>query len=49
MTANPGIDESQRRFDQVARAHADSVRVVADDVAAALRATAAERAQGCAR
>jgi len=47
--ANAGVDESQRRFDQVARAHSDSVRQVAEDVAAALRATAAERAQSCRR
>jgi len=47
--ANAGVDESQRRFDQVARAHSDTVRLVAEDVAAALRATADERAQGCAR
>ncbi len=47
--ANAGVDESQRRFDQVARAHSDSVRLVAEDVAAALRATADERARSCAR
>jgi len=47
--ANAGVDESQRRFDQVARAHSDTVRLVAEDVATALRATADERAQGCAR
>ena len=46
---NAGVEESQRRFDQLARAHADTVRRVAEDVADALRATAAERAQGCAR
>ena len=47
--ANAGIDESQRRFDQVARAHSDTVRLVAEDVAAALRATADERARTCVR
>ena len=47
--ASASIEESQRRFDQVARAHSDTVRQVADDVAAALRATATERAQACAR
>ena len=45
--ANAGIDESQRRFDQVARAHSDTVRLVADDVAAALRASADVRARIC--
>jgi hypothetical protein len=47
--ANAAVDESQRRFDQVARAHADTVRLVAEDVAAALRATADERARSCVR
>jgi len=47
--ASASIDASQRGFDQIARAHSDTVRQVADDVAAALRATAAERAQACAR
>ena len=47
--ADARVDESQRRFDQVARAHSDTVRLVAEDVAAALRATADERAQDCAR
>jgi hypothetical protein len=46
--ANAGVDESLRRFDQVARAHSDTVRLVAEDVAAALRATADERARHCA-
>ena len=45
--ANAGIDESQRRFDQVARAHSDSVRLVAEDVAAALRASVDERVRSC--
>jgi len=47
--ASASVEESQRRFDQAARAHAETVRLVAEDVAAALRATTAERAQGCAR
>jgi hypothetical protein len=47
--ANASLDDAQRRFDQVARAHSDTVRLVAEDVAAALRDTAAERAQVCAR
>ena len=45
--ANASIDASQQPFDRVARAHSDTVRLVADDVAAALRASAAERAQAC--
>jgi hypothetical protein len=47
-TANPGIDDSQRRFDQVARAHSQALRLVAQDVAQALRDSASERAQACA-
>ena len=47
----PGTDasvaEAQQRFDRVARAHSETVRLVAEDVAAALRATSAERAQVC--
>jgi len=45
--ANAGVDESQRRFDQVARAHSESVRLVAMDVMRALADSAAERAQSC--
>jgi uncharacterized lipoprotein YmbA len=45
--ADPGVEESQQRFDRVARAHSDTVRRVAEDVAAALRASADERARGC--
>ena len=45
--ANTSIDASQQPFDRVARAHSDTLRLVADDVAAALRASAAERAQSC--
>jgi uncharacterized lipoprotein YmbA len=45
--ATAGVEESQQRFDRVARAHSDTVRRVAEDVAAALRASAAERAQSC--
>ena len=46
--ANASIDASQQPFDRVARAHSETIRLVADDVAAALRASAAERAQACA-
>ena len=42
-----GVEASQQGFDRVARAHSETVRLVAEDVAAALRASAAERAQGC--
>ncbi|MCK9685541.1 PqiC family protein [Scleromatobacter humisilvae] len=45
--AGANVDASQQRFDRVARAHSETVRLVAEDVAAALRATAAERAQAC--
>ena len=45
--ANASVEESQQRFDRVARGHSDTVRLVAEDVADALRATAAERAQAC--
>jgi len=45
--ANAGVEESQQRFDRVAHAHSDTVRLVADDVAAALRTSAAERARDC--
>ena len=45
--ASPDVEASQQRFDRIARAHSDTVRLVADDVAAALRASAAERAQTC--
>ena len=45
--ANAGVEADQQRFDRVARAHSDSVRLVADDVAAALRASADERARTC--
>jgi len=47
--ANAAIDEAQRRFDQVARAHSATLRGVAEDVAAALRATADERGRTCVR
>ncbi len=46
--ADAGVEASQQRFDRVARAHSDTLRLVAEDVAAALRATAAERAHDCA-
>ena len=45
--ANAGVEESQQRFDRVARGHSDTVRLVAEDVANALRASASERAQAC--
>jgi uncharacterized lipoprotein YmbA len=45
--ANAGVDESQRHYDQVARAHSESVRLVALDVARALADSAAERAKTC--
>jgi uncharacterized lipoprotein YmbA len=45
--AAAGVDASQQGFDRVARAHSGTVRLVAEDIAAALRASAAERAQGC--
>jgi len=45
--ANASVEESQQRFDRIARAHSDTVRLVADDVAAALGASAAERARDC--
>ena len=45
--ADASIDASQQPFDRVARAHSETVRLVAEDVAAALRASAAERAQNC--
>jgi hypothetical protein len=46
--AAAGVEASQQRFDRVARAHSDTVRLVAEDVAAALRASADERARTCA-
>ena len=45
--ANAGVDSAQQPFDRLARAHSDTVRLVAEDVAAALRDTAAERARSC--
>ena len=45
--ANPGVEEAQQRFDRVARGHSDTVRLVAEDVANALHASASERAQAC--
>ena len=45
--AAAGVDAAQARFDRVARAHSDTVRLIAEDVANALRETAAERAQAC--
>ena len=45
--ANAGVEASQQRFDRVARGHSDTVRLVAEDVANALRASADERARAC--
>lgn len=45
--ANAGVEESQQRFDRVAHGHSDTVRLVAEDVANALRASTSERAQAC--
>jgi uncharacterized lipoprotein YmbA len=42
------VEDGQRRFDALARAHAASVRALAADIAAALRDSAAERARSCA-
>ena len=46
-SADPAVEASQQRFDQLARAHSDTVRKLAVDVTAALRASAAERAKTC--
>jgi uncharacterized lipoprotein YmbA len=43
-----GPGEGQDAVDRLARAHSDAVRALADDVAAALRDSAAERARACA-
>ncbi len=45
--AGAGVEESQQRFDRVARGHSDTVRLVAEDIAGALRATADERGRAC--
>lgn len=45
--AAPGVEASQQGFDRVARAHSESVRRVAEDIDAALRASADERARIC--
>jgi uncharacterized lipoprotein YmbA len=45
--ADTALEESQQRFDRVARAHSDAVRQLADDIAAALRASADQRARDC--
>ena len=45
--AAAGVEASQQGFDRVARAHSETVRLVAEDVAAALRASTAERTQSC--
>jgi len=46
-SAQSGIEESQQRFDRVARAHSETVRRVAMDVAVALQESSAERAKTC--
>ena len=46
-TAGAGVESSQQPFDRLARGHSDTVRLVAEDVAAALRASASERARNC--
>jgi len=45
--ATLGVEESQQRFDRIARAHSETLRLVADDVARALVDSAASRAQTC--
>jgi uncharacterized lipoprotein YmbA len=45
--ADASVDPAQQPFDRVARAHSETVRLVADDIAAALRASADERARTC--
>jgi hypothetical protein len=45
--ANAAVEEAQQRFDSLARAHSETVRIVAGDVASALRDTAADRARTC--
>lgn len=42
-----GVDEGQRRYDRLARAHSAALKAVADDIAAALRDSAADRARDC--
>jgi hypothetical protein len=45
--AGAGVEESQQRFDRVARAHSETVRHVAIDIAVALQESSAERAKTC--
>ena len=45
--ANAGVEEAQQRFDRVARAHSETVRLVAGDIADALHTSADERARSC--
>jgi len=45
--ADARVAPAQQPFDRVARAHSETVRLVAEDVAAALRASADERARTC--
>jgi uncharacterized lipoprotein YmbA len=46
--ADPSVEEGQRRYDRVARAHAQALRLVAADAERALRESAGERARDCA-
>ena len=45
--ASPGVEESQQRFDRIARAHSETLRLVANDVRQALFDSASARAQAC--
>lgn len=47
-TAAPGVDESQQRFDRIARGHSETLSQVAGDVKVALMDSAEERARKCA-
>jgi len=42
-----GGDDTAQRFDRLARAHAQALQAVADDIAVGVRDTAADRAQSC--
>jgi uncharacterized lipoprotein YmbA len=46
-TADGGGDDSAVRFDRLARAHAQALQAVAQDIAAAVRDSAADRARAC--
>jgi uncharacterized lipoprotein YmbA len=51
QATSPGVadDDTARRFDRLALAHGQALRAVAGDIAAAVAATAAERARACPR